>query len=84
MVQMSLYRLQDSQGTHLVGQDDVCHHVELITANPPPRISVQQVEEEHDLVVLIQVRHVMEKAIKLQIWKTVSSQHRLHKAESNN
>lgn len=70
---MSLYRLQDPQGTHLVAQEDARHHVELIKANPPPHASVQHVKQQHELV-LSQVGHVTEKAIKLQIWKTVSSQ----------
>lgn len=70
---MCLHRLQDPQGTHLMGQEGAHHRVELIKANPSPRVSVQQVKQQHDLV-LIQVGHITEKAIKLQIWKTVSSQ----------
>lgn len=70
---MSLYQLQDLQGTHLTGQEDACHHVELIKANSSSCISIQQVEQQRDLL-LIQVGHITEKAIKLQMWKTVSSQ----------
>lgn len=68
---MSPYRLQDPQVRHLVGQEDARLHVELVKA--PPRASVQQVKEQRD-PVLMQDSHVTEKAIKLQIWKAVSSQ----------
>lgn len=66
MVPMSLYRLQDPQ-------EDAHLHVERIKASPPHGVSVQQVEQQHNLVLIL-VAHMTEKAIKTQIWKTGSSQ----------
>lgn len=70
---MSLYRLQDPQAPHLVGQAPTCHRVERVEANPPSRVSVQQIDQQHDLV-LVQVTHIMDRAIKLRMWRTASSE----------
>lgn len=60
---------RDLPATDLMSEQDAHQHVELIKANLPGGVPVQQVKHQHDLPPC-QVSHIVEKVIKLQIWKT--------------